>query len=176
MSELPKSPHQAVMSRDEREESAIVLVAIANVAQPEEGVGLVKRFSGQDLVDLFHEMDRPDSDKAILGVQLAIPPVLNGTSRWIAEAVIDFARVKLFGVGNFGEDTYAYRLASKNVFTNSAKIDPSDILEWRSIYEVSNAKGTDDDHELIAHQEWLSTVITRIVNAANLSEGVADSK
>lgn len=164
------------MAREERDASAIVLVAIANVAKPEEGVGIVKRFSGQDLIDLFHEMDGPDSDEAIVGVQLAIPPGMNGTSHWIAEAVVDFARVKLLGAGAFGVDTFAYRLASEGVFTNSAKIYPSDIVEWRSLYEISSANGTDDDHELIAHQEWLSTVITRIVNAANLPEEAVDPK
>lgn len=29
---------------------------------------IVKRLSGQDLIDLFHEMDRPESGKAIVGV------------------------------------------------------------------------------------------------------------
>lgn len=169
MSALQNSARQAAMARDEHKASTMVLVAVANVAQPEEGVGIVKRFSGQDLIDLFHEVDRPDSDKAIVGVQLAIPPGLNGTSRWIAEAVIDFARVKLFSAGTQGVDTYAYRLASRTVFTDSAKVEPSDILEWRSLYEVSSADGT-DDHELVAHQAWLSTVITRLVNAVNLSE------
>ncbi|WP_433735267.1 hypothetical protein [Pseudomonas putida] len=167
MPALQNCARQPSVTSDELGHSTMVLVAVANVAQPEEGVGIVKRFSGQDLVDLFHEMDRPDSDKAIVGVQLAIPPELNGTSRWIAQAVVDFARVKLFSAGPPGVDTYAYRLASNTVFRDSAKIEPSDIVEWRSLYEVSSADGADDP-ELVAHQTWLSTVITRIVNAVNL--------
>jgi len=120
-------------------------------------------------------MDRPDSDKAIAGVQLAIPPELNGTSRWIAEAVIDFARVKLFSADAPGVDTYAYRLASNAVFRDSAKVEPSDILEWRSLYEVSSADGVDAP-ELVAHQTWLSTVLTRMVNTVNLPEEVVESQ
>jgi hypothetical protein len=105
------------------------------------------RFSGQDLIDLFYETDRPDSGKAIVGVQLAIPPELNGTSRWIAEAVTDFARVKLQRVGAPELDTYAYRLASNAVFRDNAKIEPLDILLWRSLYDISNADGIDDAEE-----------------------------
>ncbi|MNR48090.1 hypothetical protein D3C85_1672830 [compost metagenome] len=82
--------------------------------------------------------------------------------------MVDFARVKLFSAGPPGVDTYAYRLASNTVFRDSAKVEPSDIVEWRSLYEVSSADGADDP-ELVAHQTWLSTVITRIVNAVNLS-------
>ncbi|MNR05408.1 hypothetical protein D3C85_1214390 [compost metagenome] len=152
-----------------------MLVAVANVTQPEQGVAIVKRLSGQDLIDLFHEVDRPGSGKAIVGVQLAIPPELNGTSRWIAEAVTDFARVKLQSVGAPGVDTYAYRLASNTVFRDSAKIEPSDILEWRSLYEMSNADGV-DDAEVIAHQAWLSIVITRLVNAVNLPESAEEAE
>ncbi|MFJ2362195.1 hypothetical protein ACIPIN_00490 [Pseudomonas sp. NPDC087697] len=175
MSALQNNARQPSTTSGEHSPSTIVLVAVANVAQPEEGVGIVKRFSGQDLIDLFHEMDRPDSDKAIVGVQLAISPELNGTSRWIAEAVIDFARVKLFSADAPGVDTYAYRLASNAVFRDSAKVEPSDILEWRSLYEVSSADGGDDP-ELVAHQTWLSTVITRMVNAVNLSEKAVESQ
>jgi hypothetical protein len=43
----------------------MLIVAVANVAQPEQDIEIVKRFSGQQLIDLFNEMDRPDSDKAV---------------------------------------------------------------------------------------------------------------
>jgi hypothetical protein len=168
------SSRQSVVTRDEQGPSTILLVAVANVAQPEKGVGIVKCSSGQDLVDHFHELDRPDSDKAIVGVQLAIPPELNGSSRWIAEAVIDFARVRLSSAGSPGVDTYGYRLASKAVFRDNAKIEPSDILEWRSLYELSST-GDADAPEVDAHQTWLSTVITRMVNAVNLPAEAGES-
>lgn len=61
------------------------------------------------------------------------------------------------------------RLSSKGVFRDNAKVDPADILNWRSLYETSNADG-DVDPELVAHQTWLSVVITRIVNAVNLPD------
>jgi hypothetical protein len=64
MPALQNSARQSSVTRDEHDPSTMLLVAVANVAQPEEGVGIVNRFSGQDLVDLFDEMDRPDSDKA----------------------------------------------------------------------------------------------------------------
>ncbi|WP_349734213.1 hypothetical protein [Pseudomonas jessenii] len=174
MSALQNTARHPSATGGEHNPSTIVLVAVANVAQPEEGVGIVKRFSGQDLIDLFHEVDRPDSNKAIVGVQLAIPPELNGTSRWIAEAIVDIARVRLFSADAQGVDTYAYRLATNAVYRDSVKVEPSDIFEWRSLYELSRANGV-DDLELAAHQTWLSTVITRMLNAVNLSVEATES-
>ncbi|WP_244192384.1 hypothetical protein [Pseudomonas rhodesiae] len=130
---------------------------------------IIKRTSGQNLIDLFNEMDRPNSDKAIVGVLLAVPPEFNGSQRWVAESVFDFGRVELKIADDACLDTYAYRLASKAVFRDNARVDPTDILSWRSLYEASNANG-EVDPELLAHQTWLSLVITRMVNAVNLPD------
>lgn len=169
MSALQISTHQLFAAGDENSPSTMLMVAVANVAQPEQGIQIVKRLSGQDLIDFFNEIDRPDSDKAIVGVLLAIPPKLNGSPRWIAENVFNFGRVQLRCDDDACVDTYAYRLSSNGVFRDNAKVDPADILSWRSLYETSNADG-DVDPELVAHQTWLSVVITRIVNAVNLPD------
>ncbi|CAI8851286.1 DUF5063 domain-containing protein [Pseudomonas sp. IT-194MI4] len=169
MPALQISARQLTATSNNHSPSTMLMVAVANVAQPEQGIEIVKRFSGQHLIDLFNEMDRPDSDKAIVGVLLAIPPKLNGSPRWIAENVFDFGRVELRLADDACLDTYAYRLASKAVFRDNAKIDLADILSWRSLYETSNADG-DFDPELVAHQTWLSLVITRMVNAVNLPD------
>lgn len=169
MPALQISARQLSATSHEQSPSTMLMVAVANVAQPEQGIEIVKRFSGQHLIDLFNEMDRPDSDKAIVGVLLAIPPKLNGSPRWIAENVFDFGRVELRLADDACSDTYAYRLASKAVFRDNAKVDPADILGWRSLYKTSNADG-DVDPELVAHQTWLSIVITRMVNAVNLPD------
>lgn len=171
MPALQISARQVSATSNERSPSTMLMVAVANVTQPEQGIEIVKRFSGQHLIDLFNELDRPDSEKAIVGVLLAIPPKLNGSSRWIAENVLDFGRVKLRFADGACLDTYAYRLASKAVFRDNAKVDPADILSWRSLYETSNADG-DVDPELVAHQTWLSVVITQMVNAVNLPDEV----
>ncbi|MHC8350960.1 hypothetical protein ACYZT7_16880 [Pseudomonas sp. RT4P38] len=175
MPALQISARQISTTGNEDSPSTMLIVAVANVAQPEQGVEMEKCLSGQKLVDLFNEIDRPDSDKAIVGVLLAIPPKLNGSPRWVAENVFDFARVKLRGRGEVSLDTYAYRLASKAVFRDNAQVDPADILDWRSLYETSNAGGNVDS-ELVAHQTWLSIVITRLVNAVNLPDEAEDSE
>jgi hypothetical protein len=152
----------------------LLLIAVTNKARPEQGVGIVKRFSGQELIDLFHELDRPDSDQAIVGLQLAIPPQLNGSPRWIAEAVVDFARAKIRTANDPCVDTYAYRLASKAFYRDNVKVDSADILDWRSLYGVTHTDGVNDT-ELAAQQTWLSTVITRMVNVVNLPGTTDDS-
>ena len=169
MAALQLSARQLSATNNEHSPSTMLIVAVANVAQPEQGVEIIKRISGQNLIDLFNEMDRPDAETAIVGVLFAIPPALNGSARWTAENVVDFARVKLKGRGEAFMDTYAYRLASKAVFRDNAKVEPADILDWRSLYETSNARG-EVDAELVAHQTWLSIVITRMVNAVNLPD------
>ena len=169
MAALQLSARQLSATNNEHSPSTMLIVAVANVAQPEQGVEIIKRISGQNLIDLFNEMDRPDAETAIVGVLFAIPPALNGSARWTAENVVDFARVKLKGRGEAFMDTYAYRLASKAVFRDNAKVEPADILDWRSLYETSNARG-EVDAELAAHQTWLSVVITRMVNAVNLPD------
>ncbi|WP_085600199.1 MULTISPECIES: hypothetical protein [unclassified Pseudomonas] len=166
MPESQSKTRQASTTSGEHGPSTMIFVAIANVSQPEKGVGIVKRSSGQDLIDLFHEIDRPDSESTIVSAQLAIHPELNGTSRWTAETIVDFARIKLLNSDTSDIDTYAYRLVSDSVFRDNAKIAPSDILEWRSLCEVCCT----DTSELLAQQKWLSTVIARIVNAVNFPE------
>lgn len=169
MAGIQMSACQLSATRNERSPSTMLIVAVANVSQPERGVEIIKRTSGQDLIDLFNEMDRPNSDKAIVGVLLAVPPEFNGSQQWVADSVFDFGRVELRIADDACLDTYAYRLASEAVFRDNARVDPADILSWRSLYETSNAN-REVDPELLAHQTWLSLVITRMVNAVNLPD------
>ena len=107
MPSLQISARQLPATSNEQSPSTMLMVAVANVTQPEQGIEIVKRFSGQHLIDLFNELDRPDSDKAIVGVLLAIPPKLNSSPRWIAENVLDFGRVELRFADDACLDTYA---------------------------------------------------------------------
>ena len=130
---LQISPHHLSAWIEEHSPSTMLMVAMANVGLPED-MEIVRRFSGQDLINLFNEMDRPGSDKAIVGVLLAIPPKLNGSPQWIAENVSDFGRVKLRFADGTCLDTYAYRLASKAIFRDNVNVHPADIQSWRSLY------------------------------------------
>jgi hypothetical protein len=152
----------------------MLIVAVLNVEEPEQSVEMLKRFSGQALADLFNELDRPDAKKAIVGVQFAIPPQLNGSKRWTVEPVLDFARARLRTQADGVLDTYAYRLASDAVFIDNAPVNLTGILEWRSLYEAFNAEGANAP-QLIAHQTWLTTVITKMVNAVNLPDEADDA-
>ncbi|SOP99518.1 hypothetical protein CFBP2118_02536 [Pseudomonas syringae pv. syringae] len=169
MAGVQMSAHQLSAARSERSSSTMLIVAVATISLPEQGVEIIKRLSGQNLFDLFNELDRPDSDKAIVGVLLAVPPEFNDSQRWTVESVFDFGRVELRTEDDACLDTYAYRLASKAVFRDNARVDPADILGWRSLYETPNANG-DVDPELVAHQTWLAIVISRMVNAVNLPD------
>ncbi|MDZ5431407.1 hypothetical protein T3H00_01835 [Pseudomonas fluorescens] len=153
----------------EHHQSSMIMVALANVCNPEQGVGITKRLSAQNLLELFDELDKPDSDQALVGIQLVVPPLLNGSPQWVAEAVLDFGRVTLRTASGPCLDTYAFRLVSEAVFSDSGRIEPSDILEWCSLYEVCTSDEV-DDLQLLAHQNWLSTVISRLVNAVNPPE------
>lgn len=166
---LKISARQLTATGNEDSPSTMLMVAVANVAQAEQCIKIVNCFSGEKLIDLFNEIDRPDSKKAIVGVLLAIPPKLNGSPHWIAENVYDFARVKFKGRGEVFLDTYAYRLASQAVFRDNAQVDPADILDWRSLYETSTAGGNVDS-EFVDYQTWLSIVITRLLNSVNLAD------
>jgi len=149
--------------------STMLIVAVLNLREPDQTVEMVKRFSGQALADLFNELDRPGVEQAIVGVQFAIPPQLNGSKRWTVEAVSDFARARLRNHGDEVLDTYAYRLASDALFTDNALVELADVLEWRTLYAVSNGEGACDP-QLMAHQTWLSIVVTAMVNAVNLPD------
>lgn len=157
---------QVTAARSEKSLSTMIVVAVANVTDPEQAVGIVRRFSAEDLLELFVELDSPDSDSALVGIQLVTPPHLNGSIQWIAEAVVDFGKVRLRTANDLLRHTYAYRLISGAIFTDGERIEPSNVLEWSSIYEVCTADEA-EELELLAHQTWLSTVITRIVNAIN---------
>jgi hypothetical protein len=153
--------------------STMVLVAVATVIHPERGVEIVKRLSGQHLVELFVELDHPDSVKGVVGILLAVPPQLNGSRQWVAETVVDFAQVKLRTPVDPCVDTFAYRLASREVFRDNEKIDSADVLDWRSLYEVRTPDGP-EAAELLSHQTWLSVVVARLVNAVNSPKETVD--
>jgi len=147
--------------------STMLIVAVLNLREPDQTVEMVKCFSGQALADLFNELDRPYVEQAIVGVQLAISPQLNSSKRWSVEAVSDFARARVRSHGDEVLDIYAYRLASDALFTDNASVELADVLEWRTLYGASNGEGVCDS-QLMAHQAWLSIVITTMVNAVNL--------
>ena len=169
MTSLQIGSRQVAATSNADSSLTMVLVAVANVIHPERGVEIVKRLSGQNLVELFLELDHPDSEKGVVGIVLAVPPLLNGSPQWVAETVVDFAQVKLRTSDDPCVDTFVYRLASKDVFGDNEKVDPADILEWRSLYEVCTPDGP-EGAELLAHQTWLSVVICRLVNAVNTPE------
>ncbi|WP_234451996.1 MULTISPECIES: hypothetical protein [unclassified Pseudomonas] len=154
---------------DSRLPSTMLIVAVLNLNEPDQTVEMVKCSSGQALADLFNELDRPYAEQAIVGVQLAIPPQLNGSKRWTVEAVLDFARARSRSHGDEALDIYAYRLASDALFTDNALVELTDVLEWRTLYGASNGEGACDS-QLMAHQAWLSIVITTMVNAVNLPD------
>lgn len=173
MTSLQISSRQVAAPSNADSFSTMILVAVANVIHPEQGVEIVKRLSGRNLVELFLELDHPDSEKDVVGILLAVPPQLNGSSQWVAETVVDFAQVKLRTPVDPCVDTFAYRLASNEVFRDNEKIDPKDVLGWRSLYEVCTPDGP-EAVELLAHQTWLSVVVARLVNAVNSPEETSD--
>ena len=87
--------------------------------------------------------------------------------------MVDFARVKLRAPDGPCLDTFAYRLASEDVFSDDEKVDPADVLDWNSLYEVCTPDGP-EGAELLAHQTWLSVVVARLVNAVNSPEESGD--
>lgn len=173
MTSLRIGSRQVASTSNADSASTMVLVAVTNVIYPERGVEIVKRLSGQNLVELFLELDHPDSEKDVVGIVLAVPPQLNGSPRWEAETVVDFARVKLRAPDGPCLDTFAYRLASEDVFSDDEKVDPADVLDWNSLYEVCTPDGP-EGAELLAHQTWLSVVVARLVNAVNSPEETGD--
>ncbi|WP_256594804.1 hypothetical protein [Pseudomonas sp. OV226] len=173
MTSLQITSRQVAAHRNADSFSTMILVAVANVIHPERGTEIVKRLSGQNLVELFLELDHPDSEKDLVGILLAVPPQLNGSPQWVAETVVDFAQVKLRTPVEPCVDTFAYRLASNEVFRDNEKIDPADVLCWRSLYEVCTPDGP-EAVELLAHQTWLSVVVARLVNAVNSPDASGD--
>lgn len=173
MTSMQIGSRQVAATSNADSSSTMVFVAVANVIHPERGVEIVKRLSGQNLVEFFLELDHPDSEKDVVGIVLAVPPRLNGSPQWVAETVVDFAQVKLRTPDDPCLDTFVYRLASKDVFRDNEKVDPADVLEWRSLYEVFTPDGP-EGAQLLAHQTWLSVVIGRLVNAVNSPEETGD--
>jgi len=154
--------------------STMLIIAVLDVGEPEKGVKMVTCSSGQAFADLFNEMDQPGAEQVIAGVQFAIPPQLNGSKQWIVEPVLSFAKARLRIRGDAVLDTYAYRLASDAVFIDNDSVDPTLILEWQPLYEVLNADGSKDP-QMTGHQEWLSVVLTRMINALNLQGEAEDA-
>ena len=81
MTSLRIGSRQVASTSNADSASTMVLVAVTNVIYPERGVEIVKRLSGQNLVELFLELDHPDSEKDVVGIVLAVPPQLNGSPR-----------------------------------------------------------------------------------------------
>lgn len=84
MAWLQISSRQVAATSDADSASTMVLVAIINVNHPERGVQIVQRLSGQDLVELFTELDHPNSEQDVVGILLGVPPHLNGSPQLLS--------------------------------------------------------------------------------------------
>lgn len=147
--------------------STMFVVALLAFSDPKQSVEMASFVSGPAIADLLNEIGRVDAQQGIVGLQFAIPPQLNGSKKWAVAPVHCIARARIKTRGDEILDTFAYRLATDAVFIDNQSIDPAMILEWRSLYDVRDPDGTQDPQSL-AYEEWLSVVLTKLVNAVNL--------
>lgn len=124
----------------------------------------VQAFSkGQSVLDLLYELDKPSATRAVIGLQLAIPPAMTSTERWKVEAVLDLQAATIYRQ-DIELDGYAYRTLSGRLFTDDFELNPMQIKNSRIIYASSNA--STDDNELEQFQLWLSVVLENLISEA----------
>lgn len=146
------------------ESSTFLVVCILDLSAQEDVIDVRICPTGQDALDLLNKLDRPNAVKAVVGVQIALPPQFGKKGVWAVEPVLDFMRISA-ETADGRCDTYAYHVASGRFYADNQEISPSSIKSRRSIYQASNAY-SNVDPELQAFQAWIAQLLGKLINEA----------
>ncbi|WP_087500909.1 hypothetical protein [Pseudomonas sp. SID14000] len=142
--------------------STFLVVCILDLSAQEDVIDVKICPTGQIALDLLNKLDRPNSDAAVVGVQIALPPQLGTEGVWTVEPILEFMRMEV-GTASGHCDIYAYHVASGRFFADNQEIARSSIKSQRSIYQASNVD-TDVDPELEAFQAWIAQLLSKLMN------------
>lgn len=142
--------------------ATVMIACLIDLQKTDDSVEVRAFKNGQAVLDLMNQLDRPDAIEAVVGLQLALPPVYNVGGSWEVVTVLDFARVT-YQAGDRVKDVYAYSTASGRIFTDKEEVDKNKIINIRSIYRAANAD-SDNDPELALYQSSTSMFLTKFFN------------
>jgi len=149
---------------DRNGQSTFLIICVLDLRGTDDVIEVVVCKTGQCALDFLNRLDRPNAEQAVVGVQLALPPQMSKEAKWMVQPVLDFTRIT-FDVNMHLTDTYAYRVASGQYFTDDKEISAKAIRSVRSIYQASNAE-LQADPELSAFQFWIAKILRNLINEA----------
>ena len=141
--------------------STFLIVCVLDLLEEKEIIDIRIFETGQSTLDFLNELDRPNATRAVVGLQLALPPRLSPNQKWTVEPVIDFARV-ILAQPERALDSYAYRIANGRYYVDGNEIPLKAVRNERSIYQASNANSSDP--ALNAYQAWIARILGELVN------------
>lgn len=149
---------------DRNGQSTFLIICVLDLRGADDVIEIVVCKTGQCALDFLNRLDRPNAEHAVVGVQLALPPQMTKEAKWMVHPVLDFTRVTL-DVNTHLTDTYAYRIASGQYFSDNKEISAQAIKSVRSIYQASNAE-CQADPELSAFQFWIARILRQLIDDA----------
>lgn len=148
-------------------ETARVYVAVLDELDRDARVQIKGFDCSTGLVRFLDDCNRDGSQSCIVDVQMALPPWLNATGRWIVQPLIAIAHGRFQAPGGRVRTKYIFQVTSGFMYTDDALVFPLNIQECTILYKMGDPPGFGQQPHLEPHQHQISALIERSLNAAN---------
>ncbi len=152
-------------SKSASPETARVYVGVLNGLDREADVQIKGFECDTELVRFLDSCNREGSTSCIVDVQLALPPWLNTTERWVAQSLIAIAHGRFQVPGGRARTKYIFQVASGVMYTDDALVFPVNIQECTILYKMGDPPGFGQQPHLEPHQVQISALIVNLLNA-----------
>lgn len=156
-----------VNSKSASPETARVYVGLLNGLDREAEVQIKGFECDIALVRFLASCSWEGSTSYIVDVQLALPPWLNTTDRWLAQSVIAIAHGRFQVPGGRIRTEYIFQVASGFMYTHDALVFPLNIQECTILYKVGDPPAFGEQPHLEPHQLQISALIESLLTAAS---------
>ncbi|WP_339466776.1 hypothetical protein [Pseudomonas sp. EA_65y_Pfl2_P74] len=156
-------------SKSASPETARAYVGVLNGIDREADIQIKGFESGTELLKFLDICNRKESNSCIVDVQLALPPWLNTTDRWVAQSLIAIAHGQFQVPGRRVRTKYIFQVASGLMYTDDALVFPLNIQECTILYKMGDPPGFGQQPHLEPHQVQISALIESLLNAADAS-------
>lgn len=146
-------------------ETARVYVAVLDELDREACVQIKGFDCSTELVRFLDDRNYDGSPSCIVDVQMALPPWLNATDRWVVQPLIAIAHGRFQAPGGRVRTKYIFQVASGFMYTDDALVFPLNIQECTILYKMGDPPGFGHQPHLEPHQVQISALIERVLNS-----------
>lgn len=146
-------------------ETARVYVAVLDELGRDARVQIKGFDCSTEMVRFLDDCNRDGSPSCIVDVQMALPPWLNATDRWVVQPLIAIAYGRFQAPGGRMRTKYIFQINSGFMYTDDALVFPLNIQDCTILYKMGDPPDFGQQPHLEPHQAQISSLIERALNA-----------